>query len=115
MLGKTDTLSKFVQELPFHKAEIALANNFLDFIKEDNLSLTELRNRVLNYGEWQTELDKKDSITSKLFDSNFFKSSFEEKSENKINIKRFELFSIMSCQTSIEDRVDTFMKLINQV
>ena len=75
--SKYDILNNLESELPFHRTELEtyverFVGNNLDFIDKESLSLTEIKDHHLNFGEWKTQISNKGSNFYKLLNSKYF-------------------------------------------
>ena len=114
--SKWDVLKNFMQGFPFHKAEIALANNFINFVdkeKKQNVPLQQIKDTILDYGEWKTQFADKDSNLNKLFDSEYFRPKRELK-RDMIDIIKFTLVAIMCCNATVKEKIEALTNLIQK-
>ena len=72
--SKYDILNNLESELPFHRTELEtyverFVGNNLDFIDRESLSLAEIKDHHLNFGEWKAQISNKGSNFYKLLNS----------------------------------------------
>ena len=73
--------------------------------------MSQIKESLLNYGEWKTQFADKDSNLNKLFASDYFRTKRELK-KDLIDIFRFTLVAIMCCNATVKEKIEALISMI---